>query len=475
MQEKQPALKRNLSFIYVFAIATGAIFTMIAYWDTVFISNCGPATFLAFILMMAAVLPVAFVYSELAPMFPQVGGELVYNTVGCNKHLGFFAAWAMLMSGFANAPAAVMAILEWFSLKVYTFFTGHESNWSIRTISIVGIILIFIYLMLSLHDINVAGKVQLAMTGIAIVGSLVTTVAIFLSGHWSVENFKPFFQSTVGDGGIGGWAVGLALIITPFFGFETVPQMMEEGNFPPEKASKAIWGSVVTCGIVYALYFLAVSGLGGFEELLYLGGDPANGEVKFLTISAMQNLLGWTVWPMIFGVAGILCAIGSSLLGFWLATVRMLYGMGRQNYLPKAFGKLNKHNQPLWANIFLFATSAVLLLLQNETTFMKDFFNLMGFSVAIAYSCTCYSNIRIHRRHPEWKSGYHIPGGWFMRYLAFLIAICIAIGCCLGQSAGSWLSFGVYAGLGVILWLYMLKKWKTEHVEWNTPDGPMQF
>ena len=70
-------LNRSLKLIYVYAIATGAIFTFIGYWDSIFYEYCGPGTFLAFLLMTALILPIAFVYCDLAPLFPEAGGELI--------------------------------------------------------------------------------------------------------------------------------------------------------------------------------------------------------------------------------------------------------------------------------------------------------------------------------------------------------------------------------------------------------------
>ncbi len=469
-QQQETGLKKGLKFIYVYAIATGAIFTFVAYWDTVFVSYCGPATFLAFALMTVAILPIAFVYCELAPFFPQAGAELIYNTVGFNKHVGFFSAWSIMMAWIAVPPAAIMAIVQWFSDKVF------RVNLDITAITIIGIVLLCVYCFISLNDIQIAGKVQTIMLIGAIIGCLGTAIAlIFFSGHWSFSNFSPFFQSTLGDGQFGGWCIGLALIITPFFGFETVPQMVEEGDFPIKDSTKAIWGSVVTCGIIYSILFFSVGGLDTFQNLIYVGGDPANGEVSFLTITAMENILGWSVWPLIYGVFGILCAIGTCLLGFWLSTVRLIYAMGNANYLPKAFAKVNKHQQPILPNLFLLIISIVFLVMQNASTFMKDFFNLMAFGCAVTYAITTIGAMRIRKKYPHWVSSYKLPGGQATRVLALIIACVIAVGTCIGQGVGSWISFGVYMGIGVILWITMLVKWRTQKVKWITPDGEMEF
>ncbi len=84
-ENESSGLKKSLRLIYVYAIAAGAIFTFIGYWDTIFYEYCGAGTFLGFILMTLLILPIAMVYCELAPLFPRAGGELIYNTVGINK------------------------------------------------------------------------------------------------------------------------------------------------------------------------------------------------------------------------------------------------------------------------------------------------------------------------------------------------------------------------------------------------------
>lgn len=489
MEEQQTGLKRGLKLIYVYAIAAGAIFTFIGYWDTVFVSYCGPATWLAFAAMTCLVIPIALVYCELAPMFPMNGAELCYNTVAFNKHVGFFSSWLIMGAWVAVPPAAVMAIMQWFVSCVFPQF-GLVTDPSMTTYTIIGIILILFYMCVSLLDIQVAGTAQLIMLIGAIFGCIVTTfLLIFVSGHWSFDNMfgTGFFRSTtIGGDGFGGWIIGLALVITPYFGFETVPEMVEEGDFPIEDSTKAIWGSVITCGIVYSLLFFGIGGLDKWESLLFVNGvDGADGEIDFLCISAMARFdyLGggfgnwnfWTVWALIFGIFAILCAIGTCILGFWLSTVRLFYAMGRSNYLPKVFAKVNKHQQPIVPNLMLGGISIIFLILQNGTTFMKDFFNLMSFCCGLTYGITSIGCMVIHAKHPEWATKYHIPGGQFMRILAMIISVAIAVGCSIGQTAGSWISLAVYIGIGVVLWLTMLAKWKKEKVEWMTPDGMKQY
>ena len=466
-QNKGGGLNKSLKLIFVYTVATGSIFTFVNYWDSVFYGYCGSGTFLAFALMTVAILPVALVYSELASLFHTSGGELIYNTVGINKHVGFLASWLIMAAWISVPPAVVMAIMTWVNK---TFALG------LGTWQMVGCaaVLLVLYFFMSIQNVQFLVKAQAGMLFCNITVTILTGFILLFSGHWHISNFGNIFQSTLDSVyGIPGWVIGMALLITPYFGFETVPQMVEEGDFPIKDSNKAILGSIVSCGIVYSLFFF---GLGGMpvQSLVEEGGAAVNG---FLAITMMEQLGGgWSVFAVIFGIAAILCAIGTCLLGFWLSTVRLMYAMGENNFLPKAFTKLNSHQQPVLPNILLLIISLVFLFLQNATTFMNDFFNLMSFGCACAYALTMISAMRIHKKYPNWVSPYKLKGGNFTRVVALIIAVVIAFFCTLGQSAGSWKSFGIYLGVGVLLWLWMvLVNWKKHPVEIETVEGLKKF
>ena len=339
---------------------------------------------------------------------------------------------------------------------------------------IIGIIILVAVFLMSMQDIQFLVKAQAVCLFANITTTLLTGVLLLFSGHWSFANVANLFQTNLEpSAGIPGWIIGMALLITPFFGFETVPQMVEEGDFPTSNTKKAICGSVLTCGTIYVFFFFCVAGLDSFQTLL--SGDAQNG---FMTITAMQNLLGWKIWPLIYGCVSILMGMTASILGFWMSTARMLYSMGKKNFLPEIFTKVNSHQQPILPNLFLLGISLTFILLQNATTFMNDFFNLMSFGCACAYALTMVSAVRIHRKHPEWYKDNKnvVKGGDFTRILAMVIMLSIAFFCTLGQGRGSWISFGVYMGVGVVIWLWMVAIcWKKSGVIIETPDGEQQF
>ncbi len=463
--KEQHGLNKSLKLIFVYTVATGSIFTFVNYWDSVFYGYCGSGTFLAFALMTIAILPVALVYSELASLFHTGGGELVYNTVGINKHVGFLASWLIMAAWISVPPAVVMAIMTWVN-KTFAL--------NLSTMVMVGCaaVLLVLYFLMSIQNVQFLVKAQAVMLFCNIAVTILTGFILLFSGHWSFANFGNLFETTLQPiAGVPGWIIGMALLITPYFGFETVPQMVEEGDFPIKNSKKAICGSILTCGTIYVFYYFCVAGLDGLNGVFTTAAQDG-----FLTITTMQQTMGWTFWPLVVGILSCLLGMGASLLGFWMSTVRMLYSMANKNFLPKAFAKVNKHQQPLLPNIFLLVLSLVFIVLQNSSDFMSAFFNLMSFGCACAYALTMISAIMIHHKHPNWVSENQVKGGDAFRALACLIAVLIAFFCTLGQGIDSWICFAAYLGVGVILWLWMvLFYWKKHPVEIETPDGIQKF
>lgn len=465
MSENNSGLQKSLKLVFVYTVATGSIFTWVSYWDSVFFGYCGSGTWIAFALMTLAILPTALVYSQIAPLFKSAGGELIYNTVGINKHFGFLASWLIMAAWISVPPAVVMAIATWISR---TFGLGL----SFANIMFIGIgILVFVFIM-SLQDVQVLVKAQALCLFVNIISTIICGFLLLFSNHWSLNNMGNLFQTTLPTiNGIPGWIIGMALLITPYFGFETVPQMVEEGDFPIKDSKKAICGSVITCGLIYTFFYFCVAGLDTFENLY--ANEAANG---FLTIVNMERTLGWRVWPLLYGFFSVFMGLGASIMGFWMSTVRMLYSMAEKNFLPAAFSKLNKHSQPILPNIFLLVISLVFLLLMNATSFMNDFFNLMSFGCACAYAITMISAVRIKSKYPNWRSPNELKHSTLICYVAMVIMIIIAFFTTLGQGIGSWISFFVYLGVGVLLWLYMvLIRWKKSKVIIDTPDGIKEF
>ncbi len=463
---KGNALSKSMKLLYVYALATGAIFTFMCYWDGIFMSYTGPGTFLAFALMTLMILPTAFVYAEFSTMLPSAGSCLVFNTVGLNKHAGFWSSWLIMCAWIAVPAAGVLGIIEWMNYQ----FGFNCTGW---TAVGVGAAILVVWFILSTYKNVVAGKVQTFMLFAGIGGIILCSLMFFCSGKWSLENFSDFFQScnSIQNGGTFGtaiaWIVGCSFMVTPYFGFETVPAMVEEGDFPIKDQKKAILGSVLTCGAIYALFYFSMAGAMPWAELTN-GGDCH----PFISFEALRYCFGdkisWFV--LIMGFVGVVFPIGTSVLGFWYSGVRMIYAMGRQNFLPKAFSVTNKYSQPILPNILILVVSVAFLAMQE----IRSFFDLMAFACAICYIITTISSFVIDKKHPEWARPYKCKK--ILKVLSLIFMIAIAVFCTIGIGTTTWLGFAGYMGVGLVLWLIMVfVRWTKEKVWMKTPEGDKEF
>ncbi len=464
--EKNNALSKSMKLLYVYALATGAIFTFMCYWDGIFMSYTGPATFLAFILMTLMILPTAFVYAEFSTMLPSAGSCLVFNTVGMNKHAGFWSAWLIMCAWIAVPAAGVLGIIDWLNYQ----FGFNIVSW--KAVGL-GALILVIWFILSIYKNVVAGKVQTFMLFAGIGGIILCSIMFFCSGKWSFDNFSNFFASSnnIKYGGdlktAIAWVVGCSFMITPYFGFETVPAMVEEGDFPIKDQKKAILGSVLTCGIIYALFYFAMAGAMPWAEL------TNNGDCHpFVSFDALKYCFGDNIawFVLVMGIVGVVFPIGTSVLGFWYSGVRMIYAMGRQNFLPKAFAKTNKYSQPVLPSVLILVVSVAFLAMQE----IRSFFDLMAFACALCYVITTISSLRVDKNHPEWERPYKCKKP--LKIMSLVIMIVIAGFCTIGIGTTTWIGFAGYMGIGLILWLVMnIFKWPKEKVWMKTPDGDKEF
>lgn len=82
--------------------------------------------------------------------------------------------------------------------------------------------------------------------------SLVASTIFILNSKWGINNLTPLFTN-----GFSGYSAGVALLIMKFIGFDLIPQLSEEANFPKEvyviyTSMKAM--DLTTWGVL-ALYF----------------------------------------------------------------------------------------------------------------------------------------------------------------------------------------------------------------------------
>ena len=270
------------------------------------------------LLAMVPMLITASSYGRMAAIYPSAGSAYTYVGKGLNAYLGFLVGWAVLLD--YGVTPLVNGI--WVAIVVHARYLPQVPF-------VVGMFLVvFVMVAPNLRGIKTSAlsdKILLAaMFFVAVIFIGLAIRFLFNNESWSgLFSTQPFYNPrtfavhTV-------WTATSYSVLT-YFGFEGVTTLAEDAHNPKRN---------VLLAIVLVCLFTGV--FGGF--LAYLGQRVwpdwrtlPNLETAFMDVCARVG------GPSLFHAMGfciLLADIGGGLAGI-LGAARLLFGMGRDNVLPR--------------------------------------------------------------------------------------------------------------------------------------------
>jgi len=289
------------------------------------------------LIAMFAMMITAVSYGRMAALYPSAGSAYTYVGKGLNPHLGFLAGWAM----FLDYLLQPLINTVWMSTALHERYLPQVPFMAWAAI-IAGIITL-----LNLRGIRSsarANKVLLFFMFI-VVGFFIVLAVRYLfysQGLRGLFSIQPFYDpKTFNSHRI--WTATSFAALT-YIGFDGVTTLAEDVENPKRNVLLA---TVLVC--VFTGVF------GGLE--VYLGQRVwpdwhtfPNLETAFMDIC---RRVGGSLLFNAMGVILILAAFGSALTG-GLGAARLLFGMGRDNVLPrKIFGHLSPGSSTPTYNIIV--------------------------------------------------------------------------------------------------------------------------
>jgi putrescine importer len=269
---------------------------------------------------MVAMMITAFSYGRMAAVYPAAGSAYTYVGRGLNPHLGFLAGWAMILDYLLQPLINTV----WISTALHERYVPRVPYvvWAALIVSIVTL--------LNLRGIKSsarANKVLLFFMFI-VVGLFVGLAVYFLlhgQGPAGLLSTKPFYDPAHFDRQRIWMATSFAALT--YIGFDGVTTLSEDVENPKRNVLLAV---VLTC--LFAGLF------SGLES--YLGARVWPAWQTFPNLeTAFMDICRRVGGPFLFHAMGaiiIVAAFGSALTG-GLGAARLLFGMGRDNVLPKKF------------------------------------------------------------------------------------------------------------------------------------------
>jgi putrescine importer len=404
-----PRLKRVLGLwdlVYYGIILTSPIAVVPMFGEAQVLSR-GHAV-VTLLAAMVAMTATAVSFGRMATVYPSAGSVYTYVSRGFNANIGFVIGWAMFLEYlFQPLQNSLYAALTIQRLLPHIPFA---------LLSAVAVGFMTCLCWFGIRTTARANQILLAFMSIVMVAFLAEALwYIFTHQHWhGLISNEPFYDPrTFSVRAIG---AGTALAATTYIGFDGISILAEEVENPRRNVLLATVLVCVFTGLWAAFQvYLAQRVLPDYRSL-------RNPETAFMDVARVvggYNL--FAAFAMILLVSSLACGL-AGLLG----AVRLLYGMGRDNLLPrKIFGHLNRERGNPTYNV---AIAGAVAYLGTLTMQWERSVEIMNFGALMAFMAVNLAAVRHFGFSPQQTGKRNVVLDIIVPSLGFLFCLVIFLG-----------------------------------------------
>ena len=270
------------------------------------------------LIAMFAMLITAVSYGRMAALYPAAGSAYTYVGRGLSPHLGFLAGWAMFLDYLLQPLINTI----WISTALHERYV-HAVPFFVWAAMIAGIITL-----LNLRGIRssaVANKALLAVMSAVVLLFIALAVRFLLSarGVTGLFSIQPFYDPRTFDSHRIWSATSFAALT--YIGFDGVTTLAEDVENPKR--------NVLLATVLVCLFTGLFGGLLVYLAQLVWPDWHAFPNLETAFMDVCRRVGGVYLFNGM-GLILILAAFGSALTG-GLGAARLLFGMGRDNVLPR--------------------------------------------------------------------------------------------------------------------------------------------
>src|ERR1700687_4823584 len=424
---KTPKLKRVLGLwdlVYYGVILTSPIAVVPMFGEAQVLSH-GHAV-ITLLAAMVAMTATAVSFGRMATVYPSAGSGYTYASRAFNPTFGFAVGWAMFLNYlFQPLQNSLYAALTIQRLLPHIPFA---------LLSAVAVGFMTLLCWFGIRTTARANQILLAFMSIVMIGFLGEAIWYIFS-HQHLQGFlstQPLYDPKTFS--VRAIAAGTALAATTYIGFDGVSILAEEVENPKRNVLLA---SVLVCvftGLFAAFQvFLAVRVLTDYRTLV-------NPETAFMDVARVVG--GYNLF-LGFGVVLLVSSLACGLAGL-LGAVRLLYGMGRDNVLPrKIFGHLNAERGNPTYNV---AIAGGLAYLGTLTMQWERAVEVMNFGALMAFMAVNLAAVRHFGFTPGLPGKRNLLLDVIAPSLGFLFCLVIL----LGLQGSTLVAGAIWVGVGAL-------------------------
>jgi amino acid transporter len=448
-REHRPDLKRVLGPKLLLLFIVGDILGAGIYAVTGDIAGeAGGVAWLPFLVAFAVATLTAFSYLELVTKYPHAAGAALY----CHKAFGlhfvtFLVAFTVVCSGITSASTSS-------NLLAANLLAGLDATLGGVPTSTTATLVVALAFMLLLAAVNLRGVGESVKFNVVLTLVEITALAIVIGIGFFVmatEGADPgrlvVFDSATDRGLFAAVTVATTIAFFSMVGFEDSVNMVEETREPAKIFPRTMLSALGIAVLAYMLVAVSV-------VLVLPVGTIQNfdGETGILIEVVRQGAPGFPVGE-VFPFLTVFAVANTALINMLMAS-RLIYGMARQDVLPRSLGNVLPGRQTPWSAIAFTTLLALGLItvvtLQAESSVVAALAGTTGLLLLVVFTIVNVACL-VLRKDRETPRGFRAPT---------LAPVLGAVACAFlvgpwARDREDWVQYEIAAyllGLGVALW-----------------------
>lgn len=432
-RESSEGLQRSLGTFSLMMFGVGAtVGTGVFFVMHQAVPDAGPAVLVSFLLAGIAAGLSALSYAEMASAVPVSGStySYAYATLGEVVAVGV-AACLLLEYGVSTAAVSVgwsgylnQLLDNVLGVTVPHVLSAGPFDADPGLINLPAVVLVAMCAVLLIRGASESARANAVMVVVklAVLG-LFVAVAFTAFDADRFADFAPY--------GAAGVTAAAGTIFFTFIGLDAVSTAGDEVRDPQRSMPRAILGALAIVTTIYLL--VAVAALGAQPWERFADAEQAEAGLARLLQEVLQQS-----WPGTVLSAGAVVSIFSVTLVTLYGQTRILFAIGRDGLLPRAFARVNPRTRTPVTNTVI--VSCVVGLLAGFVP-LDDLWDLVSIGTLVAFIVVSVGVVVLRRSRPDLPRGFRVPG--------YPVTPVLAIAACLYILAG--LPWKTYAWF--LLWL----------------------
>jgi urea carboxylase system permease len=292
---------------------------------------------------------IALNFAEVTSHYPLAGSVFQWSKYMANRAYSWFTGWIYLFAGILTVTS-VVATLPLALIPALNGLGWKSLGLTLHTELVVALITLVVITVLNIYGVKLVAIINNTGVLFEILGMFV--FAIVLMAFHNHQGFKVVTNSGGLHLGANTFLIAMFMSLFVIYGFDTASTLAEETKDPRRAAPKAVLFSVIGAFIIGGVFLLAtLMSIPNLHTAIAGAWGPAN------IIEANFSSGFATLYLFVVSAAIFVCC-----LSIMAATIRLTFGMARDNQLPfsKPLARVSPGlHTPVWTCIAVAVLAAI--------------------------------------------------------------------------------------------------------------------